>query len=255
MKIYLDMVFLVNFIIDFFILYGVKKVLKINISIKRIILGALVGSLSSLLLFISLNNISLFLCKILFSFIMIIISFGRRIFKNLLYFYLLSIILGGTFYLFDIGTFYNEKGILLVKSDYFINFFVLVIGSPLIIYLFIKENIKYKNTYSNKYLVRIILDGLEYNLEGVLDTGNRLIDPYKKRSVLLVNILINIENFKVIYVPYEALNFKGVIPCVLPDKIFVDDKEFNNCLIGFSKEKFKIDGVDCILPNKFKEDL
>ena len=39
------------------------------------------------------------------------------------------------------------------------------------------------------------------------------------------------------------------------DKVIVEEKEFSNCLVGISKDKIVIDGVECILPNIFKEEL
>ena len=253
MKIYLDIVFLLNFIIDFLILYGVKVVLKEKVKLIRILLGSLVGSLTLIMLFVKINSFILILGKFIISLLIILVSFGKKnFFKNLAYFYLISIILGGSFYLLDIT--YEEGNLLVFKNNYLINFIILIFGSILIIFLFVRENIKYKEIFSNKYIVKIYLFKKMYELEGFIDTGNRLTDPYKKRAIILVNLkLKNKANY--IYVPYKALNTSGVIPCLKPDKVIIDDKEFNNCLIGFSKDKFKLDGLSCILPNKFKEDL
>ena len=129
MKIYLDLILIINFIIDYLLLYGTKKILKNKTSIKRILLGSIIGSISSLLM-IYQNNI---IIKILLSILIIIITFGiNKIIKNITYFYLLSIILGGTLYLFDLNI-------------YKLNYQILLLISPILIYLYIKENIKYKN--------------------------------------------------------------------------------------------------------------
>ena len=253
MKIYLDIVFLLNFIIDFLILYGVKIVLKEKGRLIRIFLGSLTGSLTLILLFIDINSTILVIFKFIVSILIILVSFGKRNFcKNLAYFYLISIILGGSFYLLDIT--YEDGNLLVFKNNYLINFVVLILGSIFIIFLFIKEHIKYKEKYSNKYVVKIYLNKKMYELEGFIDTGNRLVDPYKRRCVILVNMKLR-KQANYIYVPYKALNVTGVIPCLKPDKVIIEDKEFNNCLIGFSKDKINVDGASCILPNKFKEEL
>lgn len=254
MKIYLDVVFFINFVIDFFILFGVSKVLKNNISIIKLIIGSVVGSLSILILFFEFSSFIIFLYKIFISILMIVISFGKNnLFKNLLYFYLISIILGGCFYLFDITSTYKNTGMFIINNSLVFNFIILIVGSPIIIYLFVKECISYKNNYSNKYLVDIYINNNLYKFSGFIDTGNRLKDPYKGRSIILVNYDFCVSKY--IYVPYHALNYNGVIQCIKPDKVIIDNKEFNNCLIGLSKDKFNIDKVNCILPNKFKEDL
>jgi len=173
---------------------------------------------------------------------MIYISFGKRnFFKNIFYFYLLSIILGGTIYLFDLN------------SSLYFNYAILITISPLIVLLTVKEFLSYKTKYPNKYEVSIYIKNKLYSLEGFVDTGNRLTSLIKKEPVILVNL--KIPSKKIIYVPYKALNTEGVISCIRPDKVIVGNKEFNHCLIGLAKDKFNIDGSNCILPNKFKEEL
>ena len=91
----------------------------------------------------------------------------------------------------------------------------------------------------------------------MLDTGNKLCDPYKRRSVIILNknISIDTKKLKSIYVPYKALNTEGVIKCYIPDEVIINNHVFTNSLIGISKEDINLDDVDCILPNKYKEDL
>ena len=255
MKIYLDLVFLLNFFFDFLLLYGTSKILKEMVPIKRLVLGSVVASLSVFLLFIKLNSVSLFLIKVIISIGIILTTFGKRNFiKNISYFYLLSIVLGGSLYLLNISFTYRNQGILFINNGLSINFILLIIVSPIIIFCYVKEHILYKNTYGNIYEVLIIKNNKKYKLMGLLDTGNRLKDPYKGRSVILVNNDILMEG-DIVYVPYKALNTTGVIKCYKVDKVIVEEKEFSNCLVGISKDKITIDGVECILPNIFKEEL
>lgn len=255
MKIYLDLVFLLNFFFDFLLLYGTSKILKEMVPIKRLVLGSVIASLSVFLLFIKLNSVSLFLIKVIISIGIILTTFGKRNFiKNISYFYLLSIVLGGSLYLLNISFTYRNQGILFINNGLSINFILLIIVSPIIIFCYVKEHILYKNTYGNIYEVLIIKNNKKYKLMGLLDTGNRLKDPYKGRSVILVNNDILMEG-DIVYVPYKALNTTGVIKCYKVDKVIVEEKEFSNCLVGISKDKITIDGVECILPNIFKEEL
>lgn len=255
MKIYLDLVFLLNFFFDFLLLYGTSKILKEMVPIKRLVLGSVIASLSVFLLFIKLNSVSLFLIKVIISIGIILTTFGKRNFiKNISYFYLLSIVLGGSLYLLNISFTYRNQGILFINNGLSINFILLIIVSPIIIFCYVKEHILYKNTYGNIYEVLIIKNNKKYKLMGLLDTGNRLKDPYKGRSVILVNNDILMEG-DIVYVPYKALNTTGVIKCYKVDKVIVEKKEFSNCLVGISKDKITIDGVECILPNIFKEEL
>lgn len=256
MKIYLDYVFIINFFFDFLLLYGTSKILKKVLSLKRLLLGSITGTLTILFLFISLSSFELFLLKIILSTIIILVTFGKKdLFKNLTYFYLLSIILGGTLYLFDITISYKNTGLIFTKNGYILNIVLIILSTPIIIYLYVKEHLSYKTTLSNKYNIEIYINDQKYILEAILDTGNTLTDPYKKRPVILIDKEISYKRKKIIYVPYKALNTEGVVPCIIPDKVTINNKEFKNCLIGLSKEKFSLNGVTCILPNKFKEEL
>ena len=235
MKIYYEEVFILNYLLDFMILYGTKRILKRNNKLIRVVIGSIVGSFTTFLLFINISNLLLLILKIIISFCLIFIVFGfKNIIKNIIYFYMLSIIIGGSAYLLDI----NNK-------------FFLVFSSFIVLVILVREFILYKEIYPNKYLVTIIINKKKYSLEGFIDTGNRLIDPITKKSIILCNL--NIDSKRFIYVPYKALNTTGVIKCIKPDKIIVGDKEID-CLVGISKDKFSLE-ENCILPNKLKEEL
>ena len=78
-----------------------------------------------------------------------------------------------------------------------------------------------------------------------------MVDPISKKSVVLVNLSIDSDRF--IYVPYKALNTTGIIKCIKPDKVIINNHVFD-CLIGISKDKFNLE-ENCILSNKLKEEL
>ncbi len=240
MKVYLDTLLILNLFIDYLILYGTKILLKRKTSNKRLLLGSIIGSLTTFTVFLKLNTIKLLIIKIILSILIISISFGIKNFKeNIFYFYIISIIIGGFFYLIDIKT----------------NYFILIVIIPIIINILIKKLKEYKLNIKNKYIVEIIIKNKVFKLEGLIDTGNYLEDPYKKRGVILTNINIDLSKLKYLYVPYHALNYNGLIPCIKPDKIIIENKVLTNYLIGISKDKFNLNGSECILPNKIQEDL
>ena len=76
MKIYLDLVFFMNFFFDLLLLLTVKLVLKKKTTWFRIIGGALIGAVSLVMLFLPLNSFTLFVVKILMSIFMIRVTFG-----------------------------------------------------------------------------------------------------------------------------------------------------------------------------------
>ena len=141
----LDLVFFINFFFDFLILLATKLVLKENISFWRLIIGSLVASLSIFLLFLSLSSLELFLIKVVASVFIILVTFGKKnFFQDLLYFYLISIILGGFLYLFDISFTYENQGIVFFGHGLGLNLIAMCILSPIFLYFYIKENKRYK---------------------------------------------------------------------------------------------------------------
>ena len=239
---YIEWILLINFLLDFMILYGTKRILKINTSLKRLFLGAILGSSTTFILFFKLSATILLLLKIIISFNMILISFGlKNILKNLFYFYLISFQLSGIIYLLDL------------KTNPVFYYLVLIISSILIVFILLKEINTWKYTLKDKYTVKIIIKKKEYLLEGIIDTGNQLKSLFSNKGIILVNLNIKVD--RIIYIPYKALNTNGVLPCIKADKIIINNQEIKNCLIGLSKEEFSLEQGNCLLPNKLKEEL
>ena len=262
MKIYIDLVLLLNFGFDLILLFSVATVLRRQTTLKRLLLASLTGSITILSMFIKLNSFLLFLIKILISLLMVYITFGYKdikyTLKNLFYLYTSSILLGGFLYFLNLQFSYKNKGLVFYFNGLSINVIVLIILSPIIIYAYIKQALELKNNYSKYYNIDIYLkDGKIIPTTAFLDTGNILEDPYKKRPIILLNkelITIDYKKDKILLVPYDTLNNHGLLKCIIPDKIFIQGigfrKEF---LIGISNEKIKIDGIDCILNSKLLE--
>ncbi len=260
MKLYLDLIFLLNFAFDFLLLLSVSIILRRNVKIKKIILGALFGALSILFLFTNISSLMLFLFKIIISILMIIISFGYKnikyTFKNLTYLYISSIVLGGFLYFLNVEFSYKQVGLVFYHNGLSINVIVLIITSPIIIYAYIRQALNLKNNYSKYYKVDIYLnDGTKILLNGLLDTGNKLYDPYKKRPIIIVdNKRLNKLKEKYILVPYDVLNNHGLLKCIKPKSIYIHGIGYrNNLLIGLSDENIDLDGINCILHESLLE--
>ncbi|MDE5539052.1 MAG: sigma-E processing peptidase SpoIIGA [Bacilli bacterium] len=98
MVIYIDLVFLINFILDLLLLLTVNVALKRYSRFFKLVLGAVLGSISLVSLFLHLNSITLSLLKVLMGILMCLVAFGykniRYTFYNVIYLYMTSISLG-----------------------------------------------------------------------------------------------------------------------------------------------------------------
>ena len=258
MKMYIDLFFIFNVIMDYIIIMSTSILFKRRTSYIRMILSSLIGGISSLVLFTSLNKIVIEIISIV---IMVLISFGykgiRYLIKNILYMYILSTLLGGIIYLFNIK----------VSNSMFLTYLIIIVISIEIMILYIKENKKMRSIYNNYYKVDIYFKDREklsligfidtgnilynknqiFKLSAYLDTGNNLYDPYKKRPVIIVPNKY-IKEDKYILVPYHTINGNGLLKCIKPDIIFIDGIGYKgNVLVGFSDSFNFGDGVDVIL--------
>lgn len=262
MKLYIDLIILLNFFLDFILLFSVSLILKRNAKLIRILLGALVGGVSILSLFISVSSLTLFLIKIFISIIMVIVTFSFRSLKftlnNLLYLYLSSIILGGFLYYLNDELSYKNNGLLFFHSGFSINWIIVVISAPIIIFLYVLQTRKLKQEYARRYEVNIVLlNDKEIRITGFYDTGNSLVDPYKKRPIILINKhLLKGYKPKFILVPCVTVNKESLIKCFKIKRLIINKNVIKkDVLVGISDNNFGIEGVDLLLHEKIIKEL
>ncbi len=260
MKVYIDVIFFINIFFDFLLLLTVSLILRRHTKIYRIILGSLVGASSIIFLFFNISLTMLFFLKILIAILMTITAFSYKdlkyTLKNISFLYLTSIALGGALYLLNIEFSYKNEGIIFYNNGYSINIIIILILTPILLYIYIKEIKDIKNNYSKYHKVYIYFKDKKLEFTGYMDTGNNLTDPYKNRMVVLIDkkkINKYIKNEKEILVPYNGINKTGLIKCIKLKQISIDDKIINNVLLGLINDKIMIDGVDIILNNKMED--
>ena len=157
--------------------------------------------------------------------------------KTTIYFYIFSFFLGGTLYYFKIED--------LVKYNY------ILLLIPIIMNIYEYFAYDLKDILRTRYKVNIYLNnGKILYLNGYMDTGNNLIDPYSNKKVIIINEEVE-ENFFLI--PYQTVDSNSLMKCFIPKKIYIDKiGERKDIIVGISKNKFK--GFNCLLNNKLMEE-
>lgn len=242
MKVYIDLLLLLNFVYDLLLLITVSVTLKRNTKFKRLLLGAFIGSLSTLIILLPLNKYLLLLLKIIVGIIMLISTFSYKNFKyflnNLIYLYMTSVILAGFLYFLKIE--FNNLSYLLI-----------LLIAPLILYLYIKEQRKLKQivNYYKKVIITL-KNNKKIELNGFIDSGNKLKDPITNKYIILINKnkLDGIYNIRSpMYVPIHTVNNRSLLECISIKNINIDNKIFDNYLLGLSDTFKGFDEVDCLL--------
>ncbi len=262
MKLYLDLIMILNFLFDFFLLMGVSILLRRNVTIYRLLKGSSFGGVSILFLFFKMNSIELFLLKFIVSVVMVIVSFGYRdlkyTLKNLFYLYTSSLILGGFLYYLNVEFSYKQEGIVFYHSGLSINYIVLIFASPIIIYAYVKQGIYLKHNYSNYYKLNLDFgQGRLLHCSGFLDSGNLLEDPYHHHPIILIDhrkLIYDINEFKMVLVPISTANSSTLLRCIRIPKIEIVGVGIReNVLLGIMEQNITIDGVDVLLHTKLME--
>ena len=239
--IYIDEIIILNVLIDYYILYICSSILRINVRKIRLFLSSLFGLLYLISYFINMNNYFLLFFKLIIGIFMILIAFGYNDFKtfikNIIYFYIINFFLGGILYYFK-----TEN---LIKYKYILFFIPIILN----IYKYFSYNLKNILTY--KYKVTVYLNnGKVIYLNGLMDSGNSLIEPYSNRKVIIINKKIK-ESFYL--VPYKTIDNESLIKCFNPKKVYIDGLgERDDISIGIVNRKFI--GFNCLLNIRLMEE-
>lgn len=255
-SIYLDVLLITNIYVNYFLLKSTAKLTHTNLKLFRCIIGSVVGSLTSLIILLpEINNVLLFVFKLLFAFIIIFVTFYKttikRLLKLTLIFFLINFAFAGITTLLYMTT--NVKMLVVnnfsVYFDIPIIFFAVATIISYIIICLITHIIEKNFCIHKSYKVLVELQGIQYLFNAVCDSGNALSDSFSGRPVVICNSsqLMNAldihadmlnsssdyENYKNLMeksqgfrlLPYSTVKGKGLIPVIKPDKLFIKDEK------------------------------
>jgi stage II sporulation protein GA (sporulation sigma-E factor processing peptidase) len=193
-EVYGEYLFIENLLMNWLILHLTAYFSKAQIKRYRVWIGAVVGACYAFVIFFpSLKFMYTFVMKIVVSIFIIIITFTPYKFmeflKTLAIFYLISFMFGGA--AFALFYFTDLNGLLSNGIYYMGNFSIkLLIYSGIIAYILIRfcwEYIQVKVSRDKIYIpIKIEVENHSSQLNGLLDTGNALIDPLSKYPVIIV---------------------------------------------------------------------
>jgi stage II sporulation protein GA (sporulation sigma-E factor processing peptidase) len=262
---YIDVIFLENFLMNYLLLYCVKRYCNYKTKWWKLPLASLIGTLYVFgIILIDIPNTISFFMKFIISIIMVYIAFTkkeiRKVVRSLILFYMVAfIICGSIFALFFLFKFDFQ----IVNGTYIIQGVKPwhLIGGSTIAILLIKLAFdfleKYYKINNNMVNINIILEGKSCRLKALVDTGNSLSDPITHESVLIVyiesildilplelknkfssynydnNSIINelgdsTINHRIRLIPYRAIGIShGTLPAIRVDFIEVKLKNKN----------------------------
>ena len=239
-ELYIDVLFLMNFLMDSIVLLTVKAVLKSPCSFARVFLGGAVGSgLTCLIICIPLPSaIKIILFHTVVSSIMLIIGIKVRgkseFFKAYLLLYILTFLFGGILQVF--------RPYLKYASLYF----AAAAGSYCMIRMvwsFLSRLSDYEKQICE---ITVYAEGKKYKIRALTDTGNVLRDEESKEPVCVIDRELAKKIFGEMrpvlgfrYIPYRTIGKCGLMPICRIEKMCIhlqQDRWIERPVIGISEE-------------------
>lgn len=241
--VYIDILFFTNYLVNLFLLFLAGYITKTQIHPIKLFLGTFFGTLSVLLLFFNINIITLVTLKIIFSLIMLIISFklsAKGYIKTTFVFYLLSFSLSGVVYYFE-NTFGKTNEFTYLTLS--LSMICLITILTMCVNLLTQRNIN-RNLYKK---VKITHNNISVTLQGFIDSGNTLTEPLSGLPVIIVSKrdIVLLGEITPHCIMCHTISGNALIEVFKPDKLLIDKIE-ENAYIGIS-DKLNNDSFSVLL--------
>ena len=237
-QIYIDVFFAMNFGMNLLILWLVKQIFHLQAKGFRLALGSAAGALWSCLWVICPDYVLGWFMLLTIGAVgpgMVLIAYGRCKRKAYLCrvagFYLVTVVLGG---LIDIIRRMLPAGLIYNRFYAILGWIFLALASFWLLRGVFGLIMEHKRRQPHLYQVVLHYQGKTQEVTALLDTGNRLREPYGGKPVHVITYekckLICEKASGVIYVPFTSVGAEsGVLPAICLDQIeiFQDGKPVN----------------------------
>ncbi|MEG0773269.1 sigma-E processing peptidase SpoIIGA [Clostridium sp.] len=267
MVIYLDALLFQNFIVNIFLLTITLQTIKKRVSIIRLSIGALVGSLYVIpMLSPKYAYLATTPFKLIVALVMVFIAVNQKnimfLLKSTLILIFYTMLLGGLAFYSALSESPNLTPNTTIYSFSSKNTYI----SIMIIYIVIQRMVNYtrdrKKLHSFIYDIEIYTKEVKTSLKAFLDTGNELREPATNLPVIIVEMeyfhKINLEGYSIYHIPYSVVSGQqGKLIGIKPDnvKITINDiTREESAIIAFCDKKLsKYNDYNGLLPRGILE--
>lgn len=198
LEIYPDVIFILNFFIDFILLFILKKVNRKASNWKRMLGAAATGAAFAVMagIFPWMNSmLRFFILNIAAAVFMLTVAFGRmkkwELAKQVAALYLITYFVGGLINSIYYYTDFRER-MVNIGNSYIISslswkfIIIIMIGLIPALYLFLLLNRWYRSGRKETYEIEIFFDGESIHTRALMDSGNCLYDPVFRKPVMVM---------------------------------------------------------------------
>ena len=273
-KVYVDVLFIINFIIDYILLSITSFFVKKTPKIFRICLSASVGAVYSAFAFFMASGIAVsFLLSVSVAILMIAIAFGVKktasLIKDTVVFYLVSLVTAGVSFSFvfigKAGKAYAiNNGIFYADIDAYTMLFIFAVS---VITIHCATGFVKRQKIKSRFLYDVVIEknGRKISDTALFDSGNFLRDPITQKSVIIAEwqsvaplfdenevtetIVSHPEEF--VYIGCHGIDKTSGMYAFTADRVFSDEINFTEpVFVAITQTPLDNDGTyRMLLPN------
>ena len=260
MILYADVMFIVNFSMDFLALFLCGKLLNRKIRKKRILISSAIGAVYGVLQYVlDFGGVIGTLICVFAAYLMCYICYKDKKMKNLtvlsLMFLFVSATLGGLMSLVY-GSLNSLLHDIVVENgftgEYKVARHMIIVIFTIIISILISKAV-FKAKSVKEAEMKIVINSKTFILKGLCDSGNNLKEPFSSKSVILLSAkcpagdeICRIADLKKRIVPYKDVSGEGIIKAAKADKIYINDIEKDAYVATVTNEDFN--GYEALIP-------
>lgn len=283
MTVYADVLFLVNFCLDYVSLYITGRLLSLKMNVLRLTIGGVVGGIfATISLIFNIDGIIYFALTLSVTFAMTAVSYSRtgaamRALSALVLFFVGSAIGGLMTAIYSLGRGYRAS--LVSYSTVPASVFIIVTAGVCLSVMIFGRIAKRRAIHKEMY-VTVTVEGKSVRLSALPDSGNLLHEPISGRPVMIVrsaaikdilpkgmaDILASdlpAEGLmkkipteavgRVRIIPVSGVEARGVMLSYRPDSVMIEcggTLRQRDCTLAISVGEDKFGGCDAILPSE-----
>jgi stage II sporulation protein GA (sporulation sigma-E factor processing peptidase) len=255
-EVYVDILLLENFIVNFFLMYVVLQTMRLSFKFKHIIIASGFGSLYVLTLLLpQLKVFTLLPFKLLTALFMVIIVIRSSnllvLLKGTVIYIFYSMLLAGFIVFIELNKWTIDlEGMLYGRFSYKGSLIKGFLIAAMIIYVVMHRLVVFvrdrRQLVNFTYRIEVGFHNSNSKMNAFLDTGNELREPVTNLPVIIIerNILnqLDLKEENKMYIPYKVLNgIPGKIEAFKPTyvKLYQDENNYKyiNVIIGLCDGK------------------
>ncbi len=249
--IYVDVLIILNIYVNYFLIKATSRITHTGLKTIRCVISSVVGSVFSLMILLpEIGLIANFIIKLFAAVLIVAIAFGikdkRQLLKLILYFYGMNFVFAGimlAMYMIFKPSFmgYNNSSIYIDFSLLTLVICTIIAYGAICLIRLIMDRSK---ADGGKYTVIIKLADKVISIDGLMDTGNSLVDSFSGKAVIVCSksdvcklfnedISFNVNNYTQIstempkgfrLIPFSTISESGIIPVFKPDEVIIREE-------------------------------